>query len=523
MTTVHAEVEAKYDADETFELPDLVELFAGSSREEDAPVGPWTERKPALRRLRATYYDTAGLDLARAGVTLRRRTGGDDAGWHLKVPGDDASRSEVRLPLTAGTTLPRALRSMTYALTEGRTLARIAVIETERTVHRLVDAGGRVLAEVADDRVTARRVDGGHDDEPMSWREVEVEVVDGPPRLLEAVDPVLREHGLSTAREQSKLARVLGLDEDAQADGGRTAAGSEPLDTSSSAGDVVMAYVEAQVVRIRTQDLPVRLDAPGSVHAMRVATRRLRSALRTFKPLLHRARTRPIRDELQWLARVLGAARDAQVLGDRVRSGAATLSAGAGRPVSATIGQGFDEAYRAAQKDVVAALDGDRYRALLDSLTALLDDPPLRRRARRPGRAKLPRLVARSYRELRDAMKSVDQAADDDARRDRRHDARKAAKRTRYAAEAVTAVFPAKARRFARAMEDLQEALGEHLDSLNAQHRMRELAAATASPKVAFAYGWLGGVEQANAARSLAEVERAWKRARKSKLRRWLS
>src|SRR3954447_13268727 len=82
--------------------------------------------------------------------------------------------------------------------------------------------------------------------------------------------------------------------------------GDPPLTVKSPSGAVVLTHLRLQVAQVQTQDQPVRLDTPDSVHKMRVATRRLRSALTTFKPLFHGSVVRPLRDELKWLAGELG-------------------------------------------------------------------------------------------------------------------------------------------------------------------------------------------------------------------------
>ena len=116
MVTVHTEVERKYLADDGFELPPLTELVAGTDGGREQEVAPVVEGEPVRQRLAATYFDTDDLRLAAAGLTLRRRTGGDDAGWHLKVPAGSNARSEVRLPLGRGArTVPAALQQMVWA------------------------------------------------------------------------------------------------------------------------------------------------------------------------------------------------------------------------------------------------------------------------------------------------------------------------------------------------------------------------------------------------------------------------
>src|SRR6266481_6215523 len=85
------ETEAKYEADLDSVLPAL----------DDLPQVAAAARAPE-QLLVAVYYDTADLRLLRAGITLRRRTGGLDAGWHLKLPVGDRTREEIRLPEQTG-------------------------------------------------------------------------------------------------------------------------------------------------------------------------------------------------------------------------------------------------------------------------------------------------------------------------------------------------------------------------------------------------------------------------------------
>src|SRR5688500_6054098 len=202
MAAVHTEVERKYVADDGFQLPPLTNLIAGTDGGRDRQVTPVVEGEPVRQRLAAVYFDTADLRLATAGLTLRRRTGGDDAGWHLKVPAGPNTRSEIRQPLgRAARTVPAALQRMVWARTLGSALRPVAEIVTDRTVRRLVDATGHVVAEVADDRVTARRLlptegPGDAAGAATSWREIEVELArgdgDGDGDLLSAVDARLR-------------------------------------------------------------------------------------------------------------------------------------------------------------------------------------------------------------------------------------------------------------------------------------------------------------------------------------------
>ena len=532
MPAVHHEVDVRYTADDSFELPSLVELVTAAVG--TVPPGdlPLSDGVTAERRLEAVYFDTVDLQLTAGGLTLCRRTGGEHAGWYLEVPARAAGRSEVRLPpgrVPPGRTprtVPEQLQSMVWAHTLGRPLQPVARTTTERTVRRLSDPSGQVLLEVTDDRVAAQRLlaldgDGEAAGAPRRWREIEVEPGDGATEWIGAVDAQLQQRGLS-ATTSSTLARVL----DGAAPERRTASGADAgggLTARSTAGEVVLAHLRQQVAQVRAQDLPVRLDAPDAVHKMRVATRRLRSALTTFKPLFDPAVVRPLRDELKWLAAELGAARDAEVMRDRVRtavhgeSTTPTATAGA----DATHAE-LDAAYRAAHDRVLAELDGDRYHRILTTLQELVEQPPLRKPAKARASKTLPALVARTHDRVRDLVEAAETRPAGAEQEELWHDARKAAKQSRYAAESVEPVFGKDATAFATAMEAVQEALGEHQDSVLTRDRLRDLALHAPSTEVAFLYGRLHAQEEARSAQSHEHFTTAWKAAGRKSLQRWL-
>jgi inorganic triphosphatase YgiF len=191
----HLEIEQKFDVDPGFTRPSFGGL-AGVTADE-----------PVLHQLSATYFDTPDQRLAASKITLRRRTGGTDAGWHLKLPAG-ADRREVHAPLgTAEREVPEELAARVAEVTGGEPLAPIAVLDTERTVVTLRNAEGRVAAEVADDSVTGRRLPA--QGEPLRWREVEVEVPEAAPELQQAAADLLFAAGARPAGHGSKLARVL--------------------------------------------------------------------------------------------------------------------------------------------------------------------------------------------------------------------------------------------------------------------------------------------------------------------------
>jgi len=192
----HLETEQKYDADADFVLPDL------------------GRAEPKRIYLSATYFDTENFDLIQHKITLRRRVGGSDEGWHLKLPVRKDTRQELHAPLDEGETdsVPARLAAQVEDITAGRRLHPVAILDTERTVVTLAGPKGDAQVEVADDRVTAIRF-GETENEPMIWREIEVEVIspgDEAAARLETVGKVLREAGARRSAAGSKLERVLG-------------------------------------------------------------------------------------------------------------------------------------------------------------------------------------------------------------------------------------------------------------------------------------------------------------------------
>ncbi|WP_433856299.1 CHAD domain-containing protein [Streptomyces kronopolitis] len=505
------EIERKYEADRTTQLPDLTGVG-----------GVATVVEAGTEDLDAVYYDTAGLCLAAEGVTLRRRTGGKDAGWHLKLPVAPGVRDEVRAPLSD--TPPAALTTLLRSRLLDRALVPVVRLRTHRTVRVLRDAGGAPLAEVAVDAVRARRIGppaGSKKAEAAPdkarWHEIEVELAGGGPGLLDAVGRELAAAGVRPAGSASKLARALA--ETGQRYEG--AAGPGASRGGGTAGEVVLRYVREQVRTIVELDPAVRRDLPDAVHRMRVATRRLRSAFRSYAKVLDRADTRPIGVELKWLAAELGVERDREVLTARLRAALdgvpRELRLG---PVDARL-RIFSERRRAgARGQLLAVLDGPRYLALLKRLHALLEAPPLRPAAARPAPDVAARAVLKDYRRLAGRMETALAAPAGRARDEALHGARKAAKRTRYAAEAARPALGRPAKKFARRIKRVQQLLGDHQDSVVARGTLRELAAsAQRVGEAGFTFGLLHGREEALAADRERRLPRVWKKASRRRYR----
>ncbi len=492
------ETEAKYDAPAGATVPHLDDLpqVAGTSERQEV-------------QLQADYYDTADLRLLRAGITLRRRRGGDDAGWHLKLPLSGKTRREIRL--SAGQTggqVPTEIADLVLVHTRGEPLVPVARITTKRQLLILLDQAGESLAEIAADDVSAQTM--GDTTTVSRWHEVEVELTGGDRRLLKAADKKLRREGLRPAGRAAKLERALG-----QRQPGRQ---SQPsLASSTPAGQVVLAYLRTQAETLKSLDPAVRRDEPDSVHQMRVATRRLRSTLRSFGHIIWGGDTDRLAAELKWLGSVLGAARDAEVLAAHLREGLREIPAEQViGPVQARVQGHFAPMRADARTAILAAFGSQRYFSLLDELDRLLAEPPLTPLADKPAAEVLPAAARRARRQVSKRMRRARHAAAGQPRSTALHQARKAAKRARYAGEAMTPAIGKKARRFARQMKNIQSVLGEHQDMVIARQAARELGIkAHLTGENAFSYGLLYGRDTCAAERLQVQAQRAWKLARR--------
>jgi CHAD domain-containing protein len=266
------------------------------------------------------------------------------------------------------------------------------------------------------------------DTEATSWREVEVELTEhGGVDQLDRIEKQLLEAGARRSGSASKLSRVL-------AD--RLADNADHPDEPGTAGTAVLAYLHDQTDTLRRYDPLVRQDAPDSVHKMRVASRRLHSAMQAYRRVLDRDITAPLTEELKWLAGELAPARNTEVMAERFAKMVDTLPAELVLgPVSATLVRTLTRRQAQARERALAALDSDRYLALHDAIDMLLADPPLTRTASQPAHRELPTSVRRAHRRLRRRMAEVDQRPAGAARDLALHEARKAAKRLRYATE----------------------------------------------------------------------------------------
>ncbi|MFE5834289.1 CHAD domain-containing protein [Streptomyces sp. NPDC056508] len=496
MAEAKREIERKYEAAAGTGVPDLTRVRDVATVVDEGVV-----------ELDATYHDTPDLRLAADSITLRRRTGGSDAGWHLKFPVAAGVRDEIRAPLSD--TLPADLAALLRSRVRGGEVVPVVRLRSARDVRRLLDADGDLLAELSVDTVRARRLPGGP---RASWTEIEVEAADdADPGILDAVEKRLRKAGVHPSDAPSKLVRALA---ETAPEEDRPDALRQPC-APGTAGAAVLAYVREQTEAIVALDPAVRRDLPDAVHQLRVACRRLRSALKTYRSVLDRDATDPLGAELKWLAGELGAARDQEVLAERLRARLGdvprTLRRG---PVKARLRVWDTARTEDARRRAVAALDSDRHLALLDRLDALLADPPLRKAASRDAAKVLARAVRKDHARLAARVDHALSLAPGHERDLALHEARKAAKRARYAGDAARPTLGKPAKKFSERVKKVQSLLGEHQDSVVTRATLRDLAArAHAAGETAFTWGLLYGREEAAADAAERGLPEVWARA----------
>ncbi len=454
-------------------------------------------------RLTDVYFDTPDLRLARAGVELRQ---GAADGWVLALPptprGLASRRRAVPIEGAAGAVPPRAAALVT-GYRRSAELDPVARLDTEREQVELFREGGEVLAVLTDDRVRAQTSGGGVE----SFRELGVAVRVGAGEwLAETVLEALLAAGAGPVQDRSRLAHALGP------------AAAKPPDVvvprvgSNPTAESVIRRGSADATRRLVRHEPgVRIGEDAEdVHQARVATRRLRSILRTFEPLLDREWAASLRSELGGLAAALGRVRDRDVLLARLRERARELppEADAGAtPLFARLAAERAREHAA----LVEALGRTGHVELIDRLVAAAAEPRMRRRAMRPADEMLPPVLIARWKTLRHAVREARRTTDPV----RLHVVRIRAKQCRYAASAMAPAFGPAARSLSRALASLQGVLGDVQDSVVAEAWLREAAADLETSEAAFVAGLLAGVEIERRGRERSRWRRDWKRVKK--------
>ncbi len=493
------EIELKLSVHASYMIPNLSEHGLAFQQEE----------QPA-RTLRATYYDTEDLRLARSGATLRYRSGEAVPGWTLKLPveGSDAQvRDEHTFPGSQNS-IPDTIRELVTPWARTAPLVPVARLTTRRRVWKITGQEGDPIAEIDDDEVSileGRRV-------VARFREVEVESNGASLATLEEIARVLMSVGAVAAEPIPKAVRALGPK--------ATAAPDLPLahaaDPDAPAELAIANAIRHSVERILSHDTPARLGEPEGVHQMRVGARRLRSDLRTFSSLVDAEWAARISDGLKWLAGELGQVRDIDVLKERCEA------------------LPFDEARRvlldelanrheAARTAMVSSLNSTRYKELLEQLVAAAQNPRCSAAARKPSTKVMPSMVNTTFTKLARKARKVGLHDDEEDF----HAIRIHAKRTRYAAEAVAAALGgskgAPAARFASLVADVQDELGELQDTAVARDLIDSVAGThTSAPRLLFELGRAYELQVMEADRLKASFLETWERLDRGKNLRWM-
>jgi CHAD domain-containing protein len=503
------EDELKFTVHALFALPDLAAPDDGIASVVERPK----------QSLRATYYDAPDLRLAREGITLRHRSGEGSPVWTLKLPagvsggggqGNSAgaagglSRDELNVPGPARE-VPTELADLLIAWLRGAPVGPVATLRTSRSTWVLCGPAGEELAEVVDDSVSV--LEGRQVLE--RFREIEVELVGLGGDATAEVRRRLVEAGANEANPLPKVVRALGP---------RAVAPSEvpvvvAVQASDPASALVVNAVRASVRRLLLSDIGVRRRSDDGVHQMRVSCRRLRSDLKTFRPLIEPLWGEALRTELAWLANALGDARDLEVLRERLRG---VVQREPTLPYDEVAFARLDDVLvrreQAALERAAEALESERYRRLLDVLVDAAREPVLVPAASERCSEVLPPLVRKAWTGL---QKRADRLQPDDPD-DAWHEARIKAKQARYAAEAVIDVLGRPAARLASAAKAVQEVLGDHQDAAIAAEVLVDLAGEHPDDgSVGFVAGRLAEWNRGDVARTRRDFPAVWKQSTK--------
>jgi CHAD domain-containing protein len=470
------EQEDKFEVDSDWVMPQLAELLPDGGRLDHE-----------VRRLDNTYFDTPGAGLRVFGITLRRRVGGSETGWQLKVPSGTA-RTELQSGSRAKT-LPRALAEGVEGLLAGESLDPVASIVTTRTAYQLRNADGELVLEVADDQVESGPPDG--ESTLHTWREVEVELGPaGKKKDLKRARNLLQSAGASPSTSRTKLDRALGpLSPDGQV----------PAVEAGTVGELVAAYVVAQCEVLAGNDVGMRTGKPD-VHKTRVASRRLRSTLRMFDDVFDPAPAEELDNELAWYADVHGQVRDRDILSTRLTKQIAELPPEQVRgPVEAEITKTLAAEREDAVGGLSTAMRTSRYAHLVQLLRGWRAAPPLTEAAGEEAKTAV-KYVEKAKQKADKRLRK----ADDDI--ERLHRARRATKRTRYAAELVEPA-DSEMKAVARDAEELQTLLGEHQDATVAANFLATISSdGDGTEGTGFTYGILMANELNRAAQIRASL-----------------
>ncbi len=500
--------------------PAALERIAASGVLDSHLVG-----EPSVAHLVNIYFDTDDLRLARRRVSLRLRRSGNRRYLTLKCEGGGGPsldrRSEWEVEITADSPDLAAFRDpavhdVVGAVLPGELQPRyVSEIERRTLPVAWIDAQGRPgRVEVAFDR---GRIAAGRSEEPVA--EVEIELVGGSAQVLYEIAERLRAVAPLRLGAMPKAARghMLLTGEPPRP----RKAGRIVLERAATVADAMQTVFRRCIAHALANEVPARIGADiEGVHQLRVALRRLRSALSLFAPALPEAGRQRWVDEARWLLGCLGPCRDLDVLGEELLpslAAAAPLLA----PRLEALRALADAERRRAQGEVSAAIDSQRCGDLFLQLACWTEQGGWRSAATGTVLAtqQAPLLdfaagvLDRQHRRVR---KRGRRFAELDAAG--RHRLRLAVKKLRYALEFFADLFAGKrVDPYLDRLADLQEVLGEQNDiavSRLVAERLATDATGPALPEVAFGAGMLVGWQSHRAVVLEARVGRLWEEFR---------
>lgn len=488
------EIESKFRVDEGFAFDGPLSLVPGRYSASD----------PQQISMVAEYYDTEDLRLLCWGITLRRRVGGADEGWHLKLPTEhELGRIELRMPLSDA--LPVEFADAVASIVRGDTMESAVTIRTNRTA-TLLSVGDDPQMEFVDDLVTIETAD-----RPMlkhgviTYRELEIELLDADAESVwhKAGDRLLALGAKPSAVKKIAAAVAADFALHPEFDTQVTLKGK------SSLREVFLAYFNTHARNLVLADIGVRLGLDDAVHQMRVSARRLRSALRFTEDDLDAQWAHTLEDELRWIASELGAARDVEVQLDRLVVHAGALPEVLRDDVRGNLVDQLGYRAQSAHGAMLAAIRSDRYQYLVEDLITASHDPKFVSHEQASARSVLDAALNKSWNRLRKAFSNVEL----DSPSEEWHALRIAAKRARYAINMYGLV--ADVDRLSERMSLLTDVLGAHQDAYVSQLLLRELAE-NAQGYTGFGLGLLSAYERDDELLSRIRAFDLWKDVRKT-------
>jgi triphosphatase len=468
------------------------------------------EAQPSVRLI-DTYLDTGDWRMARAGFVVRARR----HGRHDEITLKTARRAEAPhlRTLEASEDLPEG--GISALGPEGPVGRRVHAVAGRRPLRTVLNVRTRRMpfvlrvdgVEAADIALDDTEIVVGSGQRPMQIRRVEVEVL---PEWADVLAPLvlqLREAcGLRPATlskfEAGLLARGVVIPSPPDL-------GPTEIEPEATLGDVAYAVLRRQLGVLRAKEPGTRLGEDiEELHEMRVATRRLRAALDLFADVLP-LRARNFRDELGWLAGVLGAVRDLDV---QLEAQDAMVEAGQ-RELWADLTSLLLAEREASRTELLAALDSARWERLKNGLTSMVQQGPHRRSTatRLPALAAVPDLIVSRHASVVKAARRAKRSGE----AAEFHRLRIRCKRLRYSLEFSAELYGGRTKQYTRQLTKLQNQLGLLQDAEVAANRLSHLAlTADLPPSTVFVMGGVAEQHRRELVRLLERLPREVSRVR---------